>query len=138
ATHFLNETLFALGNGYIGVRGTAEEGWSGPAGTSRDGTYLNGFYESEPIHYPETAHALARTNQFMLNVPNAKGIAIWLDEERFDPLQGELKDYQRSLDLRQGVLERSLTWTSPSGRSIALRSRRLVCLDNRHLLALEV
>ena len=34
ATHFLNETLFALGNGYIGVRGTAEEGWSGPGGTS--------------------------------------------------------------------------------------------------------
>ena len=24
ASHFLNETLFALGNGYIGVRGTAE------------------------------------------------------------------------------------------------------------------
>jgi alpha,alpha-trehalose phosphorylase len=144
ASHFLNETLFALGNGYIGVRGTAEEGWSGPGGTSRDGTYLNGFYESESIHYPETAYALAKTNQFMLNVPNAKGIGIWISDanepagERFDPLQGTLESYERSLDLRQGVLERSLTWTSPSGRSIAVHSRRLVCLDNRHLLALEV
>ncbi|TWI63033.1 alpha,alpha-trehalose phosphorylase [Pseudoduganella lurida] len=138
ATHFLNETLFALGNGYIGVRGTAEEGWSGPAGTSLDGTYLNGFYESEAIHYPETAYALAKTNQFMLNVPNTKGIAIWLDGERFDPLAGTLADYERSLDVREGVLERRLTWTSPSGRTIALRSRRLVCLDERHLLALEV
>ncbi|QBI04179.1 glycoside hydrolase family 65 protein [Pseudoduganella albidiflava] len=138
ATHFLHETLFALGNGYIGVRGTAEEGWSGPAGTSRDGTYLNGFYESEPIHYPETAYALAKTNQFMLNVPNAKGLAIWLDEERFDPLQGTLDAYERSLDLRRGVLERSLRWTSPSGKSIAVHSRRVVCFDNKHLLALEI
>src|SRR3954452_7137494 len=74
ASHFLHETLFALGNGYIGLRGTGEEGYSGPAGTSLDGTYLNGFYESEPIVYPEAAFGLARTNQFMLNVPNAKQI----------------------------------------------------------------
>ncbi|WP_338769456.1 glycosyl hydrolase family 65 protein [Massilia sp. METH4] len=138
ATHFLNETLFALGNGYIGVRGTAEEGWSGAAGTSRDGTYLNGFYESEPIHYPETAYGLARTNQFMLNVPNAKGLAIWLGDERFDPLWGTLDQYERSLDLRRGVLERSLRWTAPSGKSIAVHSRRIVCFENKHLLALQV
>ncbi|QGZ40616.1 alpha,alpha-trehalose phosphorylase [Pseudoduganella flava] len=138
ATHFLNETLFALGNGYIGVRGTAEEGWSGPAGTSLDGTYLNGFYESEPIHYPETAHGLAKTNQFMLNVPNAKGIGIWLEDERFDPLQGRLEAYERRLDVRTGVLERSLRWTSPQGRTIALSSRRLVSFAEKHLLALEV
>ena len=62
ASHFLRETLFALGNGYIGLRGTGEEGYTGPAGTSLDGTYLNGFYESEPIVYPESAFALARTN----------------------------------------------------------------------------
>ncbi len=138
ATHFLNETLFALGNGYIGVRGTAEEGWSGPAGTSLDGTYLNGFYESETIHYPETAYALAKTNQFMLNVPNAKGIAIWIDGERFDPLTGTVEGYDRSLDLRRGVLERSLRWTAPSGRAIAVASRRVVCFDNKHLFAQHV
>ena len=51
ASNFLDETLFALGNGYIGLRGTPEEGYAGPAGTSLDGTYLNGFYESEPIQY---------------------------------------------------------------------------------------
>ena len=51
-SNFLDETLFALGNGYIGLRGTYEEGYSGPGVTSLDGTYLNGFYESEEIHYP--------------------------------------------------------------------------------------
>ncbi|MDB5949003.1 MAG: family 65 glycosyl hydrolase, partial [Massilia sp.] len=76
ASNFLHETLFALGNGYVGLRGSHEDGYSGPAGTSLDGSYLNGFYESEPIVYPEAAFGLAKTNQFMLNVPNAKGIAL--------------------------------------------------------------
>lgn len=137
ASHFLHETLFALGNGYIGLRATGEEGYSGPAGTSLDGTYLNGFYESEPIMYPEAAFALARTNQFMLNVPNGKGITVWIGEERFDPLTGTLDQYARTLDLRTGVLERSLEWTSPTGKRIALRSRRLVPFEHKHLFAIE-
>lgn len=138
STHFLRETLFALGNGYIGLRGTGEEGYTGPAGTSLDGTYLNGFYESEPIAYPEAAFGLAKTNQFMLNVPNAKGVAIEIDGERFDPLTGALGAYERMLDLRSGVLVRSLEWTAPGGKRIALRSRRVVSLANKHLFAIEV
>jgi alpha,alpha-trehalose phosphorylase len=138
ASHFLRETLFALGNGYIGLRGTGEEGYTGPAGTSLDGTYLNGFYESEPIVYPEAAFALAKTNQFMLNVPNAKGVAIDIDGERFDPVTGTLGRYERVLDLRSGVLVRSLEWTAPNGKRIALRSRRVVSFANKHLFAIEL
>jgi len=136
-SNFLDETLFALGNGYIGLRGTPEEGYAGPAGTSLDGTYLNGFYESEPIQYPENAFGLARNNQFMLNVPNAKGIALWLDEERFDLLQGRVESYERRLDLRTGLLERELVWQAPSGRRVQLRSRRLVSFASKHLFAIE-
>ncbi|PHV08973.1 family 65 glycosyl hydrolase [Janthinobacterium sp. BJB412] len=137
ASHFLDETLFALGNGYIGLRGAHEEGYSGPAGTSLDGTYLNGFYESEAIHYPEAAYGLAKTNQFMLNVPNAKGIALWLEDERFDLLEGKLERYERSLDFRTGILLRTLEWTSPQGRRVAVTSRRLVSFDDKHLFAIE-
>jgi alpha,alpha-trehalose phosphorylase len=136
-SHFLDETLFALGNGYIGLRGTHEEGYTGPAGTSLDGTYLNGFYESEAIHYPEAAYGLAKTNQFMLNVPNAKRIALWLEDERFDPLQGTLNSYERMLDFRTGVLRRVLEWTSPQGRRVAIASRRLVSMTDKHLFAIE-
>ena len=137
ASNFLHETLFALGNGYVGLRGAHEEGYTGPAGTSLDGSYLNGFYESEPIVYPEAAFGLAKTNQFMLNVPNAKGIALWLGDERFDLRQGTLSNYRRSLDFRTGVLLRSLEWTAPSGRQVAIRSRRLVCFVRKHVFAIE-
>jgi len=136
-THFLDETLFALGNGYIGLRGSHEEGYSGPAGTSLDGTYLNGFYESEAIHYPEAAFGLAKTNQFMLNVPNGKGIGLWIEDERFDLLQGTVESYERSLDFRTGVLLRTVQWKSKKGRRVAIASRRLVCFERKHLFAIE-
>jgi len=137
ATNFLHETLFALGNGYIGLRGCHEEGYSGPAGSSLDGSYLNGFYESEPIVYPEAAFGLAKTNQFMLNVPNAKAIELWFGDERFDLMQGTLARYERSLDFRTGVLVRSLEWTSPGGKKLALASRRVVSFAHKHLFAID-
>ncbi|WP_295990647.1 glycosyl hydrolase family 65 protein [Rugamonas sp.] len=137
ASNFLDETLFALGNGYIGLRGTPEEGYSGPSGTSLDGSYLNGFYESEAIHYPEAAFGMARTNQFMLNVPNAKGIALWLEDERFDLLQGTVASYERTLDFRTGVLLRTVEWVSPQGRRASIVSRRMVCFENKHLFAID-
>lgn len=135
--HHLGETLFALGNGYIGLRGTPEEQEQGPAGVALEGSYLNGFFESEPIQYPENAFGLARTNQFMVNVPNAKCIQVWIDGEAVDLRQGSISNYQRFIDFRTGVLSRSLDWCSPNGRKIRLHSERLVCFENKHLFAID-
>jgi alpha,alpha-trehalose phosphorylase len=137
ASHFLNETLFALGNGYIGLRGTNEEGYSGSDNASLDGTYLNGFYESESIQYPENAYGLARQNQFMLNVPNGKGIACWVEDERFDLSQGTVIRHERTLDFRAGMLVRELEWISPRGRRIEVKSKRLVCFERKHVYAMQ-
>ena len=51
-----NETLFTTANGNLGFRGDTEE----KCGTSHKGTYINGFYDSEPIMYGETAYAFNR------------------------------------------------------------------------------
>jgi len=136
-TNRLNETLFTVGNGYIGLRGAHEDGYGGPASTTIDGSYLNGFYESEPIHYPETAYGLARHNQFMLNVPNTKLIELIIEDEPFDLLQGTILHYERSLDFRTGVLSRSVDWISPAGRQVSVVSHRLVCFQHKHLFAMQ-
>ncbi len=68
----LKETLFSQGNGYLGFRGTFEEGYDGPGHDSMEGTYINGFYEKTPIHYDETAFGYASHTETMLNVPNGK------------------------------------------------------------------
>ena len=136
-SHFLNETLFALGNGYIGLRGAYEETYTGPKGSSRDGCYLNGFYDTEEIHYPENAYGLARLNEFMLNVPNGKRVDCFIEGERLDLLQGEVSGYERTLDFKSGIVARQFEWVSPQGRRVAVSSRRIVCLAHKHLYGVE-
>jgi alpha,alpha-trehalose phosphorylase len=74
----------------------------------------------------------------MLNVPNAKGVDIEIDGDASIRLTGTLGRYERVLDLRSGVLVRSLEWTAPGGKRIALRSRRVVSFANKHLFAIEI
>ncbi|HEY4066896.1 MAG TPA: glycosyl hydrolase family 65 protein [Burkholderiaceae bacterium] len=132
----LHETLFALGNGRIGMRGAHEEGRVWP-GTTQDAIFINGFYDTEDIHYAEPAYGLARENQFIVSVPNGKAIRWWVDDEPFDPAVGRIDSYRRSVDFRSGLLTREFVWVSPGGRRIEVRSRRLVCLEREHLYALE-
>ncbi len=135
--NYRNETIFALGNGYIGMRGNFEEGYSGPARTGLEGTYLNGFYESEVIKYPEVAYGFAERSQTMLNVTNGKVIRLIVEDEPFDMLRGECRAYQRTLSLRYGLLERKLIWRSPQGREVEIEITRLVSLANKHLAAIH-
>lgn len=128
----LDASLFALGNGFIGLRGVVDEG---PLADEHDGCYLNGFYDTAAIHHPETAYALASTNQFMLSVPNGKRLEIWLDDERLDLRHGSVLRCEQWLDPRQGVLHRELDWAAADGRALRLVSERLVCLQRRTVWA---
>ena len=71
------ETVFALSNGFLGVRGTFEEGR--PALVP--GTFVNGFHETWPIVHAEDAHALARIGQTIVNVPDATIFKLYVDDE---------------------------------------------------------
>src|SRR6516164_10599920 len=73
------ETMLALGNGYVGMRGCPEEG--GPNG--ENGTFINGFYEARPILYPEEAYGFAKTGQTILNITDSKIIKLFVDDEPF-------------------------------------------------------
>jgi alpha,alpha-trehalose phosphorylase len=128
-----SETIFSLSNGYLGLRGNLEEG----APAFERGTYLNGFYESRPIVYPEAAYGYAQDDQAMLNVTDGKMISLKVDGEPFDVRTGELIEHNRVLDLRRGFVGREVVWESPSGRRISVRTRRLVSLTVAHLACME-
>ena len=135
--NFRNETMFMTGNGYIGFRGTLEEGYSGPKGIGEEGTYLNGFYESGAIEYPERLYGYADNNDFMLNVTNSKIIKLFIDGEPFDMLQGQCSGYSRVLSLKNGTLTRKLTWTSPHGKTVSIHIERLTSFTDRHIAAIR-
>jgi alpha,alpha-trehalose phosphorylase len=119
----VNETLFSLGNGYLGMRGTFEEGL---LYHSIEGTYLNGFYETRPIGYGEKMHGFAETSQTMLNVANSKVITLHLDDEEFSLLRGKLLEYRRVLNMRTGILSRRIHWKSPQGKEVEISIERAV------------
>lgn len=128
-----DETVFSLGNGYLGMRGNFEEGYPGPQDTSVEGNYLNGFFESEIIKYPEVAYGYAEKSQTMLNVTNAKIIRLFWENEELKILPGAVSEYRRVLDLKSGVLQRDFVWRSQGGKRLRIRISRLVSLENRHL-----
>ena len=128
----LTETVFSLGNGFVGIRGSFEEGR--PAAVP--GTFVNGFHETWPIMHAEGAHALARTGQTIVNVPDATILKLYVDDEPFYLPTARLEGYERILDMRAGTLTRELVWATDAGKHVRVRSRRLVSLEHRHLVAM--
>ena len=125
----VTETLFAVGNGYLGMRGNCEEGRD----THSHGTFVNGFHETWQIRHAEEAFGFARTGQTIVNVPDVKTIKLYVDDEPLLLSVADLEHYERALDFREGVLRRSLIWRTASGKRVKVDSRRLVSLEHRHL-----
>jgi alpha,alpha-trehalose phosphorylase len=127
------ETALALSNGYLGLRGTYDEGR--PA--LSPGTFVNGFHETWPIVYGEQAFGLARTGQTIVDVPDATVLQLFVDDEPLLMSVARLREYERALDMRNGVLTRELVWSTPAGKHVRVSSCRLVSLEHRHLAAIS-
>ncbi|WP_246854130.1 glycoside hydrolase family 65 protein [Naasia sp. SYSU D00057] len=126
-----SETLFSLSNGHLGWRGNLDEGE--PAGMP--GSYLNGFFEERPLPHAEPGYGYPETGETLINTVNGKLIRLLVDDEPLDLRTGEARRHERRLDFRQGMLRRDLEWTSPSGRTVRVRSRRIVSLTERSVAA---
>ncbi len=126
------ESVFALSNGHIGLRGNLDEGE--PFGLP--GTYLNAFYEVRPLPYAEAGYGYPEAGQTVVNVTNGKIMRLLVDDEPFDIRYGELRGHERVLDLRAGVLRRSVDWVSPAGARVRVRSTRLVSFTQRAVAAI--
>jgi alpha,alpha-trehalose phosphorylase len=127
------ESVFALSNGHIGLRGNLDEGE--PYGIP--GTYLGGFYEVRPLPYAEAGFGYPEDGQTVVNVTNGKVIRLLVEDEPFDVRYGIVRSHERVLDLRDGVLRRHVEWTSPTGRTVRVRSTRLVSFTQRAVVAIE-
>jgi alpha,alpha-trehalose phosphorylase len=127
-----SESVFALSNGHIGLRGNLDEGE--PHGLP--GTYLNSLYEERPLPYAEAGYGFPQVGQTVINVTNGKLIRLLVNDEPFDIRYGTLHSHTRTLDLRAGTLTRSVRWTSPAGDTVEIRSERLVSLTQRAVAAL--
>jgi trehalose/maltose hydrolase-like predicted phosphorylase len=127
------ESVFALSNGHIGLRGNLDEGE--PHGLP--GTYLNSFFELRPLPYAEAGYGYPEVGQSLINVTNGKVLRLLIDDEPFDVRYGELLEHERVLDFRAGTLSRRARWRSPAGKQVRMQWTRLVSLRYRSVAAIE-
>src|SRR5579872_3219457 len=127
------ESIFALSNGHIGLRGNLDEGE--PHGLP--GTYLNSLYEDRPLPYAEAGYGFPDTGQTVINVTNGKIIRLLVNDEPFDIRYGTVRSHTRRLDLRAGTLTREVVWTSPAGHTVKVTTVRLVSLTQRAVAAIS-
>jgi alpha,alpha-trehalose phosphorylase len=128
-----SESIFALSNGHIGLRGNLDEG--DPHGLP--GTYLNSMYEVRPLPYAEGGYGYPDAGQTVINVTNGKIIRLLVDDEPFDIRYGTLNSHERVLDLHAGTLTRNVDWSSPAGARIKVTSVRMVSLTQRAIAAIS-
>jgi alpha,alpha-trehalose phosphorylase len=128
-----SESVFALSNGHIGLRGNLDEG--DPHGLP--GTYLNSLYELRPLPYAEAGYGYPDSGQTIINVTNGKLIRLHVNDEPFDVRYGTVHSHVRRLDLRAGTLTREVEWSSPAGDRVRITSMRLVSLSQRAVAAIR-
>lgn len=121
-----SESVFAVGNGFVGVRGRRDEDSAAPT------CFVNGFYESWAIRYPETAYGLAREGQAMQAAPDPTRVHLVVDGQRLG--DGPAVAQQRVLDMAAGTLTRQTTWQTPAGL-VRVDARRLASFTRRGLVA---
>ncbi len=127
-----DETLFALANGALGVRGGFEE-----SASPTQGSFIAGVWERAPIHHHERHHGFARNTDTRVPVADATAIRIRLGDTHVDPAQGEILAFERSLDFRRGRLSRSLRWRTAQGNTFAISAERIVPLAQPGLLCIR-
>jgi len=128
-----SESVFALSNGHLGLRGNLDEGEP----HALPGTYLNAFYEVRPLPYAEAGYGYPESGETVVNMTNGKIVRLLVDDSPFDVRYGELLSHERVLDLRSGQLRREAVWRSPTGKEVRVTTRRLVSFAQRAVAAID-
>ncbi len=122
----VSESVFSLGNEYMGVRGYFEEGFTGESLT---GSYFNGIYESQDVEYSAYKGMIDKT-EFMVNSVNWLYVRIRVKEEAVDLNKSEFRDFKRILHLKSGVLKRSYIWIMEDGKELKVEYERFLAMKD--------
>lgn len=130
----LQESLTSIGNGYMGMRGNFEEGYSGD---THIGTYIGGVWFPDKtrvgwwkIGYPDYFGKV-------INAINFIPVEIYVDGHRVDTFTDEIKDFELNLNMKEGILRRSYTWVQGE-KEIRFSFQRFVSVATKELAVVNV
>lgn len=128
--HF--ESLFALGNGYLGMRGTYDE----PTAGEVCGMYINGVFATEHYRHLVSFKGYATQNEFTVNLPDWRIFTVTVDGETASLSENNISEHERRLEFDTGRLTRSFIFTTNSGKQVKIESIRL--LNRREVHGAEI
>jgi len=129
------ESVFSLGNEYMGVRGYFEEGYGGD---TLLGSYFNGVFEETDVEHPVAYKGLITVGTFLINAVDWLHTRVLVGGERLDLAGSKFSDFTRRLDLRTGVLTREFVWHAPGGRKLRVRFERFTSMADANVGAQRV
>lgn len=124
------ESVFSLGNEYMGVRGYFEEGYSGD---KLIGSYFNGLYEETEVKHPARYKGFVDKSRDLTNSVDWLYIRIALDGEQLDINTSRIHEFRRILDLNKGLLKREFIWETDSGKQLKLHFERFLSMVDHNL-----
>jgi alpha,alpha-trehalase len=128
----LREALCVTGNGYFATRGAAPESTAGEV--HYPGTYIAGVYN----RLKSTVAGYTIENESMVNIPNWLPLSFRIEDgDWFDLETIDILEYRQELDMRRGVLSRTVRFTDGGSRHTRVTQRRFVHMDSPHLAGLE-
>jgi maltose phosphorylase len=132
----LQESLTSIGNGYMGMRGNFEEGYSGD---THEGTYLAGVWYPDKTRVGWWKNGYPEYFGKVINAMNFIAVGIFIDGEPLDLAKQPVADFHMELDMRRGVLNRSFLWKSEDDAAeIKFTFERFVSISQKELCLVRV
>ncbi len=127
------ETIYAQGNGHLGVRASNPLQGNSPAYPGNPGLFVNGFYDLSPIHYGEAYFGYADSNQTICELPDPRYLIFSVDGVRSDetPYQVEMTD--KTWDMSTGLLLETFHVTTPTDKQFTLTMESFASQAERHV-----
>ncbi|AIQ12133.1 glycoside hydrolase family 65 protein [Paenibacillus durus] len=133
-TQEISESVFSLGNGYMGGRANFEEKYSGP---SLQGSYVAGVYYPDKTRVGWWKNGYPEYFAKVLNSTNWIGIDIEIDETPLDLAASTVTEFRRILNMKEGTLSRSFTAALEDGKEVKVESIRFVSMTRREIGAIR-
>ncbi|MNO24756.1 Maltose phosphorylase [compost metagenome] len=133
-TQEISESVFSIGNGYMGGRANFEEQYSGH---SLQGSYMAGVYYPDKTRVGWWKNGYPEYFAKVLNSTNWIGINIDIDGTPLDLAACTVSEFRRELNMKEGTLSRSFTAITADGKEIRVDSIRIVSMARREIGAIR-
>lgn len=133
-THEISESIFSIGNGFMGQRANFEESYSG---SSLQGSYMAGVYYPDKTRVGWWKNGYPEYFAKVLNSTNWIGIGIEIDGAPLDLAKSTVKDFVRELNMKEGFLSRSFTAVMEDGKELKVEAVRFVSIVRHEIGAIR-